>query len=151
MLHLWRKLYLTRKILAFHSGRGPCHAGSLDVSNFAYLGYFMQDRQGQTVPESPRPIHGRWHGLLVSILIGLICTKPCRMWNILGIPCPDDVCVYHAKIALMPTKPWLSKWKSNQRMANGRCVTLVSVIAECWHINCGMWGVYDSAKTGRSL
>ena len=30
----------------------------------------MQGRQGQTVPESPRPFHGPWHGLLVSKLIG---------------------------------------------------------------------------------
>ena len=30
----------------------------------------MQGRQGQTVPESPRPVHGPWHGLLVSKLIG---------------------------------------------------------------------------------
>ena len=41
----------------------------------------MQGRQCQTVPESPRPIHGPWHGLLVSILIGLICTKVITMWN----------------------------------------------------------------------
>ena len=26
--------------------------------------------QGQIVPESPRPVHGPWHGLLVSKLIG---------------------------------------------------------------------------------
>ena len=30
----------------------------------------MQGRQGQRVPESPRPVHGPWHGLLASKLIG---------------------------------------------------------------------------------
>ena len=29
----------------------------------------MQGRQGQTVPESPRPVHDPWHGLLMSKLI----------------------------------------------------------------------------------
>ena len=69
------------------------HAGSLVVSNFAYLGWFMQGRQGQTVPESPRAVHGPWHGLLLSKLIWLICTKLVRMWNRLGIP--RHVCLSH--------------------------------------------------------
>ena len=30
----------------------------------------MQGRQGQRVPESPRPVHGPWHGLLASKMIG---------------------------------------------------------------------------------
>ena len=32
------------------------HSGS--VCSSIYLGKFMQDRQGQTIPGSPRPVHG---------------------------------------------------------------------------------------------
>ena len=61
--------------------------------NIAYLGWFMQGRQGQIVPESPRPFHGPLHGLLLSKLTGPICTRLVGLWNRLVIPCLYDACV----------------------------------------------------------
>ena len=48
----------------------------------------MQDRQGQTVPESPRPVHGPWHGLSASKVIGHMHEAS---WNV------EQTCVYPAK------------------------------------------------------
>ena len=86
--------------------------------------YFLPDTSESTsglekTMESPRlvhRVHGPWHGLLVSILIGPICTKLVRMWNRLRIPCE-----------LMPMKPPSPVFNVEQ---DGRCFTVVSAISE---------------------
>ena len=93
----------------------------------------MQGRQGRTVPESPRPVHGPWHGLLVSKLIGHMHEASSNVEQT-RYPVMTRHVFIPLKIAWIPTKPVLSQWVSNQMMANGLCFTVVSVIAECWHI-----------------
>ena len=61
------------------------------------------------------------------------------MWNILCIPNETtwcgDVVVYGAKNSAVLRKTGLSQHpQSNKIKANGRCFTVVSTIAECWHI-----------------
>ena len=89
----------------------------------------MQGRQGQTVPESPWPVHDPWHGLLVSKLIGHMHEASSNVE-----PTRYPVMTCHVfiplKIAWIPTKPGLSQWVSNQIMANGCCFTDVYVIAD---------------------
>ena len=54
--NIWFKL--NHKILSSHSPSGRCFS----------IYWCVQDRQGQTVLQSPRPVHCPWHGLLWSIL-----------------------------------------------------------------------------------
>ena len=61
------------------------------------------------------------------------------MWNILYIPRETtwcgDVVVYGAKNSASRRETGLSQHRqSNKKKANGRCFTVVSTIAECWHI-----------------
>ena len=70
---------------------------------------------------------------------GPTCTKPVRMWNILCIlreaTWCDDVVVYGAKNSTVRRETGLSDHRqSNKIKANGRCFTVVTTIAECWHI-----------------
>ena len=70
---------------------------------------------------------------------GPTCTKSFRMWNILCIPRETtwcgDVVVYGAKNSAFRRETGLSQHRQcNKIMANGRCFTVVSTIAECWHI-----------------
>ena len=46
-------------------------------------------------------VHGPWHGLLVSIMMGLTCTHLVRMWNRQGIPCGLMQVFTELKIALI--------------------------------------------------
>ena len=99
----------------------------------AYLGKFMQGRQGQTVPESPRPVHGPWHGLLMSKLIRHMQEASSNVEQT-RYPIMTRHVFIPLKIAWEPKKHGFSQWVSNQITANGRCFTVVSVIAECWYM-----------------
>ena len=70
---------------------------------------------------------------------GPTCTKLVRMWNRLCIlhetTWCDDVVVYGAKNSAVRCETGLSQHRqSNKIKTNGRCFTVVSTIAECWHI-----------------
>ena len=72
--------------------------------------YFRRDTPETTFGETGKEalsnlldsitIHGPWHSLLLSILVGLTCMKLVRMWTPLVIPCATQMFTA-LKIALM--------------------------------------------------
>ena len=80
----------------------------------------MQGRQGHTVPESPRPDHGPWHGLLVSKLIGYMHKVSLNVEQT-RYPVMTRHVFIPLKIAWIPIKLRLSQWVSNPIMALFYC------------------------------
>ena len=65
----------------------------------------MQGRQGQTVPESPRPVHGPWHSLLMSKLIRHMHEASSNVEQAI-YPVMTRQVFIPLKIAWKPKKPW---------------------------------------------
>ena len=89
----------------------------------------MQDRQGQTIPESPRPVHGPydtacwWASFHPRSLL--------RMWNRLGIPSVTHFTAL--KIAVINAKKLgYPCWLSNESTwFQGKCTLFYSCFSNC--------------------
>ena len=84
-------------------------------------------------------VHGPWHGLLVSIMIGPACTKLVRLWNRLCIPCVTTWCgagVYRPKIAQMWSQAFpLLKVEHGGTLS--ACIRIIICAKPC-----GMWNTH---------
>ena len=79
-----------------------------------------------------------------------------RMWNIQCIPRETtwcgDVVIHGAKNSTVRRKTWLSQHRQlNKIKANGRCFTVVSMIAECWHLKFRHVGFVQYVENGQEL